>query len=99
MEGNWSLTVVFVVGQLQEEVQDVDEGGELVGHLELTAQRDPEVHVSLQRCILHTNEDHTMILTGRLVSFTASSLLMPKLNYKPRRCSFIYFYFYIYCFI
>lgn len=53
------LTVVFVVRQLQEEVQDADEGGELVGHLELTAERNPEVHISLQSGILHTTHTST----------------------------------------
>lgn len=52
---NHCLTIVFVVWQLQQEVQDVDEGGELVVHLELTAQRNPEVNVSLQSCVLHKN--------------------------------------------
>lgn len=53
MDRSRCLTFVLVVRQLQQEVEDVDEGAELLVRLELTAQGDPEVHVALQSCVLH----------------------------------------------
>lgn len=46
-------TFVFVFGQLQKKTKDVVERGELLADLKLGAERDPEVHILLQRRVLH----------------------------------------------
>ena len=51
-EGALVLTVLLVLGQTHEVLQDVDDGGELLRHLEGTAQRGPELHVHLQSHLL-----------------------------------------------
>lgn len=57
---SFCFTILFVVWQLQQEVQDVDERGQLIADVKLTAQRNPKVHVSLQRRILLTKTQNKL---------------------------------------
>lgn len=63
----------------------MDERSKLLAHLELTAERDPEVHVALQIHVLHTHRKRERTFTHSWRHTLAHTALTLNLPFQQRR--------------